>query len=1034
MLASYVVAELLRLPRRTLSTMAGVALGVGLFCGVLFFVDGLSASMTQRAVAPLAIDMQRIVTDRAGGDLLLTQSFEPTGSLAPGERAAVMIEIRNESDLPANEVTIRSSPGPGLAYVDGSAELDGTPLVDDEGNPFAKGEARTGLNLGRLEPGQAHSLTYRVEADRAVGLADDEVRTTFSSRELVSPVAANSRASVPLAELVELIGAIDGVSQAHQLSLASLGSDTLSSRSALARGPARIFGFDPIYAEEDETIRVVEGRFEPGGAVISSEAARDLGIGVGDPVTVALPDGSTLVRELTGVADLSEARSLFTSRRGGDLETFIYTRYSIVVSSADFADVVFPAYERAATTTGERLRNPPIREIDVRLDRASLDADPATAVGKTTAIAEAISAVAASQDYLLDNISNTLHVAADDAVVAKRLFVFLGVPGVLLGATLAAYAGTVLAGAQRREQATLRTRGASRRHLLRMLALRTALLTGAGSVIGLMLGYGATSVILGQESLGRASVGSLARSALVGSVGGFLVTGAALYVTGRRSIDREINEDRARFAQWPPLWRRAKLDLVIMGLVAIGTVVALRADAFAGTAGSVYFGRSVELNLSLLVLPIAVWLAGSLLAARILVSLLSGTQPRSSPRIRGPLTALYRLSIGRRPWAIGNGVVVVALVVALATCLTAFTASYDRAKGRDALYANGSDIRITPRPNADIVIGPDEANWFRAEGIELVSPVIYAPSNVIVRSARTSDPANLAAIDPGSFIAVAPLEGSRLVDTETTRALLSLEDAPDTILLSEEMAGFLKVEPGDTLHVLVARATDDQVEIDLVFTGMFERIPGFPDGAEAVMSLAAHTEAVPSKPPDFFLASTSSRDDESLGQAVAALEQGPGTQVALGIETRLSALARDQSSLAALNIAGLTDLDATFALGMAVVAIAIFVFGLLLARRREYVILRAQGLEARTIRLLIGAEAATVAAAGAVAGLAVGTVMGVYFVSVLRPLFVLAPGYRLPLGSALVPVLLVALATLATAVLGSSLVNRMDPTELLRDE
>jgi ABC-type antimicrobial peptide transport system permease subunit len=91
-------------------------------------------------------------------------------------------------------------------------------------------------------------------------------------------------------------------------------------------------------------------------------------------------------------------------------------------------------------------------------------------------------------------------------------------------------------------------------------------------------------------------------------------------------------------------------------------------------------------------------------------------------------------------------------------------------------------------------------------------------------------------------------------------------------------------------------------------------------------------------------------------------------------------------------------------------------------------------LEARTIRFLIGAEAATVAAAGAIAGLAVGTVMGVYFVSVLRPLFVLAPGYRLPLGSALVPVLLVALATLATAVLGSSLVNRMDPTELLRDE
>ncbi len=54
-------------------------------------------------------------------------------------------------------------------------------------------------------------------------------------------------------------------------------------------------------------------------------------------------------------------------------------------------------------------------------------------------------------------------------------------------------------------------------------------------------------------------------------------------------------------------------------------------------------------------------------------------------------------------------------------------------------------------------------------------------------------------------------------------------------------------------------------------------------------------------------------------------------------------LARDQSSLAALKVAGLADLDSGFALAMAVIAIAIFVFGLLLQRRREYVTLRGPG-------------------------------------------------------------------------------------------
>lgn len=1034
MLTSYVVAELLRVPRRTLSTMAGVMLGVGLFCGVLFFVDGLSASMTQRAVAPLAIDMQRIVADRVGGDLLLTQDYEPTGDLMIGEQTAVVLEIRNESELPANEVTVRSAPGRGLIFVEGSAEVDGTPLSAADGNPFAQGVAQTGHNLGRLDPGERHRIVFRVEATEPTTLDDDRVRTTFSSRELLNPVAANGGATMSIAELTELITTIDGVRQANQLSLASLGSDTLSAGSVVVDGPVRIFGFDSAYAESDATIRLEAGRFEPGGAVVSSEAARDLGIGVGDVVTAHLPDGSTMDRTVAGIADLTGARSLFSSRRGGDLETFIYTRYSIVVSPVDFADIVYPSYERAATTTGERLKNPPIREIDITLDDGRLDADPATAVGETTAIAEAVLAVAPSEDYLLDNISNTLHVAADDATVAKRLFVFLGVPGGLLGATLAAYAGTVLASAQRREQATLRVRGASRRHLVQMLAIRTALLTGIGSLVGLVLGYGATAAILGQESLSRASASSLIRSAVVGSVGGFVATGAALYLTGRRSIDREINEDRARLTQRAPFWRRAWIDVIMVGLVVIGTAVALRADAFAGAPGSVYFGRSVELNLVLLLFPIAVWLAGSLLAARLLGTALTTTQPRSSPHLQRPLISLYRLSVGRRPWAIGNGAVVVALVVALATCLTAFTASYDGAKRLDALYANGSDIRITPRPNADVVLGADDAEQFVTEGVESATPVIYATSNVILRSARTSDPANMAAIDPDGFVGVAPLAGTRFVDADAVESLYSLDDAPDTVLLSEEMAGYLKVQRGDTLHVLLARATDEQVEVDLVVTALFERIPGFPDGADAVMSLARHTEAVPTKPPDFFLAKTVAPDDSTLSRAVSALRRGPGARVAVGIETKTSALNRDQSSLAALNIAGLTDLDAGFALGMAVIAIAIFVFGLLLARRREYVTLRAQGLEARSIRLLIGTEAATVAAAGAVAGLAVGAVMGYYFVAVLRPLFVLRPGYTLPPLAASFPVLLVAAATLAASILGSRLVNQMEPTELLRDE
>ncbi len=109
-------------------------------------------------------------------------------------------------------------------------------------------------------------------------------------------------------------------------------------------------------------------------------------------------------------------------------------------------------------------------------------------------------------------------------------------------------------------------------------------------------------------------------------------------------------------------------------------------------------------------------------------------------------------------------------------------------------------------------------------------------------------------------------------------------------------------------------------------------------------------------------------------------------------------------------------------------------FGLLLQRRREYVTLRAQGLEAHTVGALIVAEASTVAIGGTVAGLIVGAAMGSYFVAVLRPLFVLDPTVTLPLIAASTVVALVATATIVASIAAARVVNRLQPTELLRDE
>ncbi len=1034
MLAKYVLLDLVRNPRRTLSSLIGITLGVGLFCGVLFFVDSLSASMTQRAVAPLAIDVQRILSQRVGGTLTLTQHVSSQGTVNAGQDVVVQLELRNDGEFDANEATVRSRPGKGFQFIPESAEIDGVPVTDFPDNPFAHGPGRTGYNLGTVEPGGVRLLSYRVRAD-VESDAGDAVRSWVSSRESVKPVAANQPPPASLEELAGLIAQIDGVASANQLSFADLGSETFSANGVTAPGMARIFGFDADYADRDKTILIIQGAMTDHGAILSAEAAALMHAGVGDSVSVLLPDRTTIDVQVTGIADLSRARSLFGSRRGADLETFLYRPVSMIVSSTMFADTVFPAYQRSATDRGARLKNPPVREIDVTLDHQRLDGSPAAALLETQRISAMIMDVSAHQDYLLDNISNTLEVAVADAQTAKRLFFFLGIPGGFLAAMLAAYAASVLASAQRREQATLRIRGADKQHLLKMLALRTVLITGAGSIIGLFLGLGVDVALLGYESLARAGIIKLAVSALLGTVGGFLTTGISLYVTGHISIERQINEDRARYAEHSPFWRRADLDILGVAVLVIGTVAALRFHAFEGAAGSVYFGRGVELNLALLVFPVAVWFTGSFFAMRIFAALLSRIRAHTTSSVVKPWPDLFRFSVSRRPWPIGNGALIVSLIVALATSLAAFTASYNNAKAEDARYANGSDIRITPGPTDQNHFAASDMSLFRVDGVADVTPVIYGVQNVILRSARTSDPANMAAIDPKSFGAVAPLHDADFVDINAAEALEMLQDDPDAILLSVDMANFLQASLGDSLHVLLVRGTAEQVEVTLHITGLFTRLPGCPDGVQALMSIERHTAHAPAKLPDYFLAATSAAaDDAGLQDALEALQNGPGSRYELYADSRTTILAKDQSSLAALNIAGLVELDSVFSLAMAAVTIGIFVFGLLLQRRREYITLRAQGLESSTIRLLIAAEAGTIAIGGSFAGVLVGVAMGLYFVKVLQPLFVHVPRYIVPLHAVAVPIVLVCIGTMISSIAGSRLVNGLQPTELLRDE
>ncbi|MDQ6934358.1 MAG: ABC transporter permease [Actinomycetota bacterium] len=1037
-LVGYVFRDLLRNPRRTLASLVGVVIGVGLFSAVLFFVDGSGASMTARAVKPLTLDMQRVVTSPLGGGVRLEQGFG-AGALDVGVSMRVTLTVTNDGVAPAHEVVVRDRPAAPLAYAPGSTTLDGKPIGDVGGSiPLSQGSAGFGFNIGAVAPHASHTITYEVRAVRRVPRTSDlPTHATISTREALTPTSANAPRPTSLAQLADQLSSIPGVEGADPLVSVDMAAGSMSAKGTSVPGPVKLFAFGATYQAHYPSIKILSGRIRPNQVLISAETARVLKIREGDHVTLTLP-GTAGPRSLvvSGITDLSLANPLFESRQAGSLEKFQYVPYTLVVDPRVFRDVITPAFEQAAAGRGTRTNSLPLEEVDILLDRSKLNHDPASAVAQTQAVARSVLEVTSGHDYLIDNITNTLLVASGDAAIAKRMFLFLGLPGAILAAILTAYAGALLAGAQRRENALLRVRGARRSHLLYLLALRTFTVAGIGSLLGTALGFASVLALLGGSVIFAASNGALVQSALIGAVGGMLVTAIALYVPGRRLITQEIKQELAAIPRRAvPLWRRWHVPLVVLVGAVGAQLLALRLGAFNVPPGSVYAGQSVSLPLQLLAPPIVAWLAGTLLIASIMQSATArAASSRTSPSLNRLLSGVLWRSITRRLGAMTDGVVAAGLVVGLGAALACFTTVYDNAKVVDARFQLGSDIRLIPNPTGGDPHPTSLAARFRVDGVGGATGVVYSRENSVLTSPANEDVATLAAIDPAAFNKVANLQDSWFVGGSASHMMTALRERPAGVLVNSALAKGLKLKTGDTAKVLFGRGTNSQTRKTVKVLGLFTQFPGAPAGTDMVASLRYYQDVTRRMNADYYLASTTDRSRPGLDRAVHSLRTLKSFGRNFTVETSAATLNKDQSSLTALNVRGLLQLDSFFTFLMAATATAMFVFGLLMQRRREYVTLRAQGLQSREIRILVLAESSISATLGSAIGMLVGVGMASQFILVLRPIFTLPPPLHVPVAELAILASLVLVAAALSSAAAAVLIGRLKPTEMLRDD
>ncbi|MEA2137113.1 MAG: putative transport system permease protein, partial [Solirubrobacteraceae bacterium] len=830
------------------------------------------------------------------------------------------------------------------------------------------------------------------------------------------------------------IATLPGVASADSLSFVDLPGGSLRVGRTVVHDPVRLFAFDERYARRYPSIRIVRGSIAARSALLSSEAARTLAARPGHRISLRLPGArAPLSLPISGVTDLSRAKPLFSSRKTSRLEDFIYVPNSVVVSPRTFGRVVIPAFRAAAAAVGSQLKTFPLSELDVLVERSRLATDPARALAQSRSVARTIDAVAPGQDLLIDNLSNTLAVAKADAAVGRRMSLFLGLPGAVLAAFLAAYAGAILAGAQRREQANLRIRGAHGGHLRRMLAYRTLVLAGLGSVLGVGLGLLSAALALGAGTLWSAPAADLAVSALVACAIGIVTTALALYLPGHRALRREIHGERAELGPARAQTRRRLLAYAgLPAAVVVVGVMAWDAAAFDPPSTSVSTGRSVTLPSRLLIAPLAAWLGGMAVAVPGAVALLSRLRLPSGARFGSPVAGTLVRSIRRRSRALGTGIAGVGLVVAFGMAIAMFSGTYDAAKAADARFTVGADLRVVPSVLSARPHPPSYASKLEVAGVAAMTPVVSKLDNAVLIGPHDQDRATLTAIDPDGFARVAALSDAFFAGGSASRAIAALHDRR-ALLVDAGAADALSIEVGDHVDVLLARATTHQKLVRFRVAGLFERFPGFPEGTDLVANLDGYAAATRTHEVSFFLGRAADGSDAGLARAAAALRTGPGRSDAIDVQTRATALDKEQSSLTALNVRGLVALDWLYTMLMCAAVIAIFVFGLLLQRRREYMALLAQGMRSGELRAIVMGESAVVVALGLVAGLLVGTGMAALLVDVLRPIFVLRPSLAFPARDIAVLLAVAAAATLVCASAASALLRRLRPAELLRE-
>ena len=727
-------------------------------------------------------------------------------------------------------------------------------------------------------------------------------------------------------------------------------------------GAAVVLGLPPNYLQTfPATLSTFAGG--AGGVLLAQQTASNLHAVPGTTVTVKLPGGGTATETVSGIVALNHPDALFQK---------VGAPKQAQPSAPPDNVLLLPAAEFSSVFTPLQASVPDAVHTQVHVIRDHvLPPDPAAAYVQDAGNAKNLEVRLAGAGVVGDNLGATLDAARQDSLYSQLLFLFLGVPGAVLAALLTATITASGAVRRRREQALLRTRGATTRQVLLLAGAEAGVVGVLGGVLGLLAGFGVQQVVLH-------STASITWAAAAFAVG-LLIAVLTVLVPAWRSL-REASVTTGRVSiggRRAPLWRRFGVDfLALAGAYAIfqvtgqpGYTLVLAPDGVAKLSVSYWAFAG----------PALLWVGIGLFTLRI-VDLVLGRGRRLTGWLLRPLTGWLSTTVAamlaRQRGTIGRSVAVIALAGVFAVSTATFNSTYQHQAQVHARLTNGADVTVTEPAGA--TVGPAFTQRLATvPGVQHVEPLQHRFAYV------GRDLQDLYGVNPATVTQATLLQDAYFQGGTAAQLMGRLAARPDGILVSAETVKDFQLHPGDLLKLRVQNAVTKQtVMVPFHYLGIVKSFPTAPKDSFLVANSSYLAQATGSNAVGKFLLDTGGRGTGAVSAAVDGLV-GTSAQVS----DVASARAAGGSSLTAVDLGGLTKLELAYAVLLAAAG-AVLVLALGFSeRRRTFAVVTALGGTKRHTASVVLAEATIVTVGGVAVGALGGWVLSEFLVSVLTGVF-----------------------------------------------